>query len=114
MNSPNLYPLAWTVYIVLGLLLLFLLNLKLRNKNYALRAGLFCLIAVFAFTPETVEDSVQLAPMILTSLFNAETHGLEALVKGLLTLLAIWGICFSSLLGLRHLINASKSGKTKP
>lgn len=109
MQSFNLYPQAWAVYIILGVALLFLLDLKLRKLGFKRRVAILSLIAVGAFTPQTVADADSLAPLILTSLFNAELEGLVAIYKGLLTLVIIWGIVFASVLAIRHFIGAARA-----
>lgn len=110
MENFNLYPQAWALYIALGLVLLFLLDLKLRKFGFKTRVAILSLIAVGAFTPETVRDASSFAPLILTSLFNAELDGVSSIYKGLTTLVIVWGIVFASILGIRHLIGASRSG----
>ena len=109
MESFNLYPQAWALYIVLGLVLLFLLDLKLRKFGFKTRVAVLSLIAVGAFTPEMVQDAHSYAPLILTSLFNAEIDGVGAIYKGLTTLLIIWGIIFASSLAIRHFVGAKQS-----
>jgi|GEM_PF-2230650 len=106
MQQFDLYPQAWAVYITLGLALLFMLDLKLRHTGFKRRVGILILIAVGAFTPHTVSNADSLAPLILTMLFDAEINGLSAIIQGLATLLIIWGIAYSSVLALRHLISA--------
>lgn len=108
MQSFDLYPQAWAVYIGLGLVLLFLLDLKLRKSNFMVRVAVLSLIAVGAFTPDTVKDADSLAPLILTSLLNAEVDGISAIYQGLLKLVIIWGILFASILSIRHFVLAKK------
>jgi len=105
----DLYPQAWALYIALGLLLLFLLDLKLKKYAFKWRIGVLSLIAVGAFTPQQVLNADSLAPMILTSLLNAEVEGVSAIYQGLLTLLLLWGILFASILAIRHFIEAKKA-----
>ena len=113
METFALYPQAWLAYIVSGLALLFLLDLKLRKLNFKLRAGLLSLIAVGAFTPQTVSDADTMAPLILTSVLNAEVDGVNAIYEGLITLLIVWGIAFAVSLALKHFIDARK-GTSQP
>ncbi|WP_196137939.1 hypothetical protein [Aliikangiella sp. G2MR2-5] len=109
MTTFSLYPQAWIAYIALGLVLLFLLDLKLRKTHFAIRASLLTLIATGAFTPEIVRDSETYAPLLLTSLFNAELDGISAIYQGLITLLIVWGILLSLVLAIRHFIFVGKS-----
>jgi len=106
MESFNLYPQAWALYVGLGLALLFLLDIKLKKFGFKTRIAVLSLIAVGAFTPETVKDADSLAPLILTSLFNAEVEGVGAIYKGLTKLVIIWGIVFASALAIRHFVGA--------
>ncbi|MCW8878924.1 MAG: hypothetical protein OQK04_03560 [Kangiellaceae bacterium] len=108
MQSFDLYPQAWAVYIGLGLVLLFLLDLKLRKSNFVVRVAVLSLIAVGAFTPDTVRDADSLAPLVLTSVLNAEVDGISAIYQGLLKLVIIWGILVASILSIRHFVLAKK------
>ncbi len=108
MNQLQLYPEAWIVYILLGLVLLFLLDLKLRKRPFSLRAGLLSLIAVLAFTPEVATDAETFAPKVITSLLNAETQGIVTFYQGLMTLTIIWGIVFTIVLAIRYWLLARK------
>ncbi len=112
MQSFDFYPQAWAIYIGLGIVLLFVIDWKLKKSSFKLRAGFLSLIAVGAFTPLTVNNSDALAPLILTSLFNAEVDGMSAIYQGLITLLIIWGIVFSAALAIRHFMFA-KQAKNK-
>lgn len=114
MQSFDLYPQAWAVYIALGLLLLYLLDLKLRNVGFKRRVSILSLIAVGAFTPQTVTDADSFAPLILTSLFNAEVVGISAIYQGLITLLAVWGITFALILAIRHSLFSKKKEQQNP
>jgi hypothetical protein len=109
MQQFDLYPQAWAVYILLGIALLFMLDLKLRKTGFKRRVAILSLIATGAFTPDTVTDANSFAPIILTSLLDAEVQGSGAIIQGLITLLIIWGIIFASTLAIRHLFQASKS-----
>ena len=109
MEQFDLYPQAWTVYIILGLALLFMLDLKLRKTGFKRRVAVLSLIATGAFTPHTVTGGDSLAPMILTSLLDAEVQGSGAIIQGLLTLVIIWGIIFASCLAIRHFVQAYKN-----
>jgi len=111
MNGFDFYPQAWALYIALGIILLFMIDLKLRKFGFKLRVGLLSLFAVGAFTPQSVTDSDSLAPLVLTSLLNAETNGISAIYKGLLTLVITWGIVFTLALAIKHFIDA-KSRKS--
>ncbi len=109
MTGFDLYPQAWALYIALGVTLLFLIDYKLKNKGFKLRVGILSLIAVGAFTPQTVTDAESLAPMILTSLLNAEVVGISAIYKALVTMAIIWGIVFASALAIKHFVDAQQS-----
>ena len=109
MEQFDLYPQAWAVYILLGIALLFILDLKLRKTGFKRRIAVLCLIATGAFTPHTITDGDSFAPMILTSLLDAEVQGSGAIVEGLVTLLIIWGILFASILAIRHFVQANKN-----
>ena len=111
MDQFDLYPQAWTIYILLGVALIFVLDLKLRKTGFKRRVAILSLIATGAFTPHTVTEGDSLAPLILTSLLDAEIQGSSAIIQGLITLLIIWGILFASILAIRHFLQASK-GKT--
>ncbi|MDH5434857.1 MAG: hypothetical protein OEY19_13015 [Gammaproteobacteria bacterium] len=113
MQSFNYYTEAWSLYIVLGLILIFLLDLKLKKTNFYLRVGVHTLIAAFAFTPQTVGDTEFYAPMLLVSLFDAEIEGVTAIYQGLITLLLVWGVSFALILTVRHLINAKFNSQNK-
>ena len=113
MNQFDLYPQAWAVYILLGLALLFLLDLNLRRTGFKRRVGILSFIAAGAFTPQTVVGSKSLAPMILTSLFNAEVEGVSAIIQGLVSLIAVWGIVFATILALRPFVKANQSALTQ-
>ncbi|TQV87489.1 hypothetical protein [Aliikangiella coralliicola] len=113
METFALYPQAWLAYVALGLALLFMLDLKLRKTNFKLRAGILSLIAVGAFTPQTVADADTMAPLILTSVLNAEMVGASAIYKGLVTLLIVWGIVFAASLAFKYFIDAKK-GPSQP
>ncbi len=104
MNDFNLYPQAWACYVGLGILLLYLLDLKLRKTNFYLRAGVLSLLATGAFTPQVVNNADSYAPMVFTSLFNAEVEGASAVYQGLITLLIVWGIGLALILASKHLI----------
>ncbi len=112
MASFDLYPQAWALYIVLGLVFLYLLDVKLRRYSFKTRVAVLSLIAVGAFTPEMVREAESYAPLILTSLFNAELDGVGTLYKGLTTLLILWGIVFALVLAIRHIIGATKEKKS--
>ena len=113
MQSFDLYPQAWAVYIGLGLVLLYLLDLKLKQSNFIVRVSLLCLIAVGAFTPDTVRDADSLAPLVLTSLLNAEVDGISAIYQGLLKLIIIWGILVATILAVRHFVLAKQGSREK-
>ena len=113
MQGFDLYPQAWALYVALGLVLLFVLDLKIRKLGFKTRVGLLSIFAVGAFTPQTVSDSDSLAPLIITSLLNAEVEGITAIYKGLVTLVIIWGIVFALALAVKHFVDA-KSKKTHP
>lgn len=112
MQQFDLYPQAWAIYIVLGVIFLYLIDLKLRKCGFKTRAGILSLLAVGAFTPQTVADADSLAPLILSSLLNAEVEGITAIYKGLVTLVVTWGIVFTISLAVRHFVNA-KTTKEK-
>jgi hypothetical protein len=108
MSGFDYYPQAWAIYIVLGIALLWLIDLKLRKRSFNLRVGVLCFIAIVAFTPQTISESDSLAPLIITSLLNAETEGVSAIYKSLVTLLSTWGIVFFLILAGKHFLDAKK------
>lgn len=108
MEQFDLYPQAWAVYIILGIILLFVLDLKLSKTGFKRRVGILSLIATGAFTPHTVSGGDSLAPLIVTSLLDAEVEGSGAILQGLLTLIIVWGIVFASSLAIRHFVQAGK------
>lgn len=109
MNQFPLYIESWIAYLILGLLLLFLLDLKLQRLRFAIRIALLSLIAVGAFTPQAVIDTNYYAPIILTSLLNAEVQGVDSIYHALLILLTVWGVVFALSLACRHLFLARKN-----
>ena len=111
MAQFDLYPQAWIVYVLLGVALLFVLDLKLKKFGFKRRVAVLSFIATGAFTPHTVTNADSLAPLILTSLLDAEIKGSSALFEGFITLLIIWGIIFASALAIRHFIRASNKTK---
>ncbi|MET1253845.1 hypothetical protein [Aliikangiella maris] len=113
MQSFDLYPQAWIAYIVLGLILLFLVDLKMRKAPFALRAGFVSLLATGAFTPQQVRDADSYAPMVLNTILNAEVDGVGAIYEGLTLLLLVWGIIFATLLAIRYFIEARKDQSLK-
>jgi hypothetical protein len=102
MNQLQLYPEALAVYILLGIVMLFLLDYKLRKRAFILRVGLLSLVGVLAFTPEMVMNAENYAPKVVMSVLNIEKLGITALTEGLITLAIIWGIVFFSILAVRH------------
>jgi len=114
MEQFDLYPQAWAVYILLGLALLFMLDLKLRKTGFKRRASVLTLIATGAFTPHIVSGGDSYAPMILTSLLDAEVQGSGAILQGLLTLVIIWGILLASILAIRHFVQANRNSSKGP
>lgn len=112
MHSFDLYPQAWILYIILGITLLFVVDLKLRNWRFAFRAGLLSFMAVGAFTPQTVTDTTLYAPLFLTSLLNAEVEGVTAIYQGLFTLVITWGIVLALTLAIKHFIDAKQKKQT--
>lgn len=108
METFELYGAAWLIYIALGICLLGLLSFKLKKSSWNIKFGFLSLIAVGAFTPAMVLNAKTYAPLILTSLLNAEVHGVSAIVSGLIKLVAIWGVIFFSALAIRHFIKAKK------
>lgn len=109
MQGFDLYPQAWALYIALGLTFLFVIDLKLRKLNFYWRLGILSLLAVGAFTPQTVTDSDSLAPVIIASLLDAEVEGASAIYHGLITLGITWGILFAIILAVRHFISGKKA-----
>jgi membrane-bound ClpP family serine protease len=108
MSGFDLYPQAWVVYILLGIILLFMLDLKLKKLPFAARVSILALIAVGAFTPQTVSDANSLAPMILTTLLNAEVEGVKVIYKSFTTLIIIWGIVVAAILAGKHFYDAKR------
>jgi hypothetical protein len=111
MQQFALYTQAWALYLVLGLVLLFLVDLKLRHTGFKRRVALLSLLAVGAFTPQTVLDADTLAPLILTMLLNAEVQGLPPIIEGLITLVIAWGLVFFSCLAVRQLLRSLSTNK---
>lgn len=112
MTGFDLYPQAWALYIGLGIALLFLVDYKLKTKGFKIRVGVLSLLAVGAFTPQTVTDADSLAPMIITSILNAEMVGISAIYKALVTMAIIWGIIFASALAIKHFVEAKRNKAT--
>ncbi len=108
MHSFDLYPQAWALYIVLGLGLLYMIDLKLRKRGFVTRTAVLSLIAVGAFTPSSVNDTGSQAPLVLNMLFKAEVEGLAPLYEGLTTLVIIWGILLALAFSIRHFYGATK------
>lgn len=111
MQSFDLYPQAWAVYLLLGIALLWLIDFKVKRWGFRIRAALLSLIAVGAFTPQQVTESDSYAPLILTSLFNAEVEGVSAIYQGLTTLVIIWGIVLSITFAIHHFFGAKNNSK---
>ncbi|MGB0495376.1 MAG: hypothetical protein ACPGJI_03390, partial [Kangiellaceae bacterium] len=44
--------------------------------------------------PDTVTDAETYAPLVITSLLNAEVEGSKAIISGLVQLTIIWGIVY--------------------
>lgn len=108
MNGFDFYTEAWAIYIIAGLVLLFLFDLKLRKLGFKWRTGILSFIGVCAFTPQLVKDADSYAPLIITSLLNAETDGISEIYSGLITLAITWGIIFAIILAIKHFIDAKK------
>jgi hypothetical protein len=102
MQTFDLYAEAWWLYIGLGLLLLVLIGYQIRTRSWTLKFSILSLLAVGAFTPGLVANANTYAPLVLTSLLNAETEGSSAIISGLIKLLVIWGIVLTSGLAARH------------
>lgn len=113
MQGFDLYPQAWAVYLLLGLLFLYVVDLKLRKLSFQWRVAILTLLAVGAFTPQTVTDGDSLAPLVITSLLNAEVDGISAIYQGLITLVIVWGILFTAILAIRHFIIGKKADSNK-
>lgn len=109
MNGFDFYSEAWAIYIIAGLILLFLFDLKLRKLGFKWRTGILSFIGICAFTPQLVKNADSYAPLIITSLLNAETDGISEIYSGLITLAITWGIVFAIILAIKHFIDAKKS-----
>ncbi len=109
MQTFELYSEAWIFYIALGCTLLALIAYKMRASSWNLRFVILSLLAVGAFTPDTVANADTYAPLILTALLNAETEGSSAIINGLVKLIIIWGIVLTSTLAVRHFWLAKKT-----
>ena len=108
MQSFDLYGEAWMFYIVLGFALLGLIGYKMKNVSWNLKFAILSLLAVGAFTPDTVANAETYAPLILTALLKAETEGSSAIMSGLIKLVIVWGIVLTSALAARHFWLARK------
>lgn len=102
MQTFELYGEAWIFYISLGLILLALIGYQMRATSWNLRFAILSLLAVGAFTPGMAANAQTYAPLILTALLKAETDGSSAIMNGLVKLVIIWGIVFSTALAARH------------
>ncbi len=102
MQPFELYAEAWMLYIGLGILLLALIGYKMRTVSWGIKIAVLSLVGVGAFTPDTVANAETYAPLVLTALLKAETEGSAAIINGLVKLVIIWGIVFSSALAARH------------
>ncbi len=98
----ELYSTAWLVYLGLGIFLLLLIAYKIRRLHWLVQFILLSFLAVGAFTPDLVKDSNTYAPLVITSLLDAEVEGVSAVISGLLKLLMIWGIVIFTVLAGRH------------
>ncbi len=112
MQTFELYGAAWLLYIFMGLILLALINYKTKNLSWHLRLLIISLLAVGAFTPDTVVNADTFAPLIVAALLKAEVEGSGAIIAGLLRLLIIWGIVFFTSLAMRHFWQARKQKDT--
>ena len=108
MQTFELYGEAWIFYIALGITLLALIGFKMKAVSWNIRFAILSLLAVGAFTPDTVANAETYAPLILTALLKAETDGSSAIVSGLVKLVIIWGIVFTGALAARHFWLAKK------
>ena len=104
MQTFDYYGMAWLIYSGLGLCLLLLIAYKMKKASWNFKFGLLSLIAVGAFTPAMVLNAKTYAPLILTSLLNAEVQGVNAIFTGLIKLAVIWGIIFFTVLAIRHFL----------
>jgi len=102
MQTFELYGVAWFLYLLLGIALLVLVNLKTKQLSWNKRFALLSFLAVGALTPDIVVNSDTYAPLIVTSLLNAEVEGVSAIISGFIKLFIIWGIVFFSLLAIHH------------
>jgi len=77
--------------------------------NFILRAAILTLISTGAFTPQMVSDADSYAPLILSSLLNAEEQGIDAIYLGLTTLLIVWGILLTVVLAIKYFVDARRT-----
>jgi len=113
MQTFELYGTAWLVYLGLGLVFLALVTYKVKNLSWHVKFGIISFLAVGAFTPDTVANAETYAPLVITSLLNAEVEGSSAIISGLIQLLIIWGIVFFSALAFRHYWRTYKNQKAQ-
>ncbi len=111
MQTFELYDAAWFAYLGLGILLLALINYKIKNLSWHFKFGLISFIAVGAFTPDMVTNAQTYAPLVISALLKAEVEGSSAIISGLIKLVIIWGIVFFSGLSLRHFWQTRKKQK---
>jgi len=109
MQTFELYGAAWLVYFVLGLAFLALVSYKVKNLAWPFKFAIISFLAVGALTPDLVSsDSVAnaetYAPLVITSLLNAEVEGSKAIISGLVQLVIIWGIVFFIGMSIRHFL----------
>ena len=109
MQTFELYGTAWLIYLGLGILLIAMIGYMIKNFSWNLKVAIVSLLAVGAFTPDTVANAETYAPLVLTALLKAETEGSSAIINGLIKLVIIWGIVFFSTLAIRHFWLAKKS-----
>jgi len=111
MQTFELYGIAWLVYLVLGILLLALIGYKIRAFSWRVKFGILSFLAVGSLTPDLVSNAQTYAPLMITALLRAEVEGASAIISGLIKLVIVWGIVFSSALGIRHFWQARKQQK---
>ena len=109
MQTFELYGAAWLIYLSCGILFLAMIAFKVKNLSWHLKFGIISFLAVGSLTPDMVANAETYAPLVITSLLNAEVEGSSAIIEGLIQLLIIWGIIFFSGLALRHFLQARKN-----
>ena len=113
MQTFELYGVAWLVYAIFGLAFLALVTYKIKNLSWPVKYAIISFLAVGALTPDTVTNAETYAPLVITSLLNAEVEGSKAIISGLVQLTIIWGIIYFIGMSLRHYLSSKSNSVAK-